>query len=306
MISAHSSSRRWLTHLCIALAFILYMASADFVFERVLTVENESHLMEMELPKESGGTIKFGIDDISNTKIMWKDLGKIKGWAFVAGESARNNKTFMLLTSGNHAYIFDSFTDLRGDLPRTFNESDLFLENAGFISFFAKGLMEDGIYRLGICIKNDSGMHLLYTPQYLTKEKQKIYRGFLSREKSVPLIPETDGILTSIEVINSSIERGEDATEIKGWAFIDGIDATGNCIYVVLKSEHRIYFFDTVLYKRKEVTQYFHYKGFNFDHSGFTSHVPQKSVEKGIYRIGIYIETPDRKELKFTDKTLVF
>ncbi len=282
------------------------MVSADFVFERVLTVKNEAHVMEMALPKETVDTINFGFDDISNAKIRWKDLGKIKGWAFVNGQSARNNKTYMVLTSGNHTYIFDSLMDLRGDLPRTFNESDLFLENAGFISFFTKGLMADGIYRLGICIKNDSGVHLRYTPQYLTKEAQKVYRGFLSLEEPMPLIPETDGILTNIEVINNSIERGEDATEIKGWAFIDGIDATRNCIYLVLKSENRIYFFDAVLYKRKEVTQHFHYKGFNFDDSGFVSHVPRKSVEKGSYRVGIYIETPDRKELKFTDKTLVF
>ena len=78
-------------------------------------------------------------------------------------------------------------------------------------------------------------------------------------------------------------------------------------IYVVLKSETATYVFDTILQKRPDVTAAYVESGLNLDNSGFIARIPKESIQKGIYRLGIYIKKDQIETLQYimTDNVIV-
>lgn len=91
---------------------------------------------------------------------------------------------------------------------------------------------------------------------------------------------------------------------LTGWAHINGKNAEGSKIFIVLQSYRRTYHCLAVSLIRPDVTAFFN--NFNLDNSGFTACASTSGIEKGKYRIGLYIEQNDGdKGFQFTDKHLL-
>ncbi len=94
------------------------------------------------------------------------------------------------------------------------------------------------------------------------------------------------------------------AVEITGWAYINGKSSEDNCIYIILRSDEKTYIFETVPQRREDVTAHFSAMNLNLDDSGFSTVFSRNKMEKGDYRIGIYIEKEGEKAFQYTDKTI--
>ena len=94
------------------------------------------------------------------------------------------------------------------------------------------------------------------------------------------------------------------AVEITGWAYINGKSSEDNRIYIILRSDKKTYIFETTSQKRMDVTAHFSAMNLNFDDSGFSTVFSRNKMEKGDYRIGIYIEKEKEKAFQYTDKTI--
>ena len=97
---------------------------------------------------------------------------------------------------------------------------------------------------------------------------------------------------------------GHTTVEIRGWAFIEGMDSDNSEIYIVLKSGNRTYIFDTMEQKRPDVTTHFKELGLNLDYSGFTAPIPARKIANGEYTVGIYIWKGDIEALQYTDRAI--
>lgn len=95
-----------------------------------------------------------------------------------------------------------------------------------------------------------------------------------------------------------------DSLEMNGWAHISGKDSENSKIYVVLQSSQKTYICTASSQYRPDVTAFF--KNLNLDFSGFRIRASTENLQKGKYRIGLYIERDccDRG-FRFTDKSLL-
>lgn len=77
------------------------------------------------------------------------------GWAFIDSLDYRNLNTSIVLKSENDTYQFETNVEDRPDVSAYFNHRNL--NRSGF-NFVANGsLLNDGVYRVGICIRPDYG-----------------------------------------------------------------------------------------------------------------------------------------------------
>ena len=106
-------------------------------------------------------------------------------------------------------------------------------------------------------------------------------------------------------VIESMSTEGHTGVEIKGWAFVEGQDSENRELYIVLKSLHRTYVFDSQVMLRQQLTQNFTELCVNVEYSGFTTIIPASKISNGEYTVGIYIREGDIEALQYIDKEIV-
>lgn len=99
--------------------------------------------------------------------------------------------------------------------------------------------------------------------------------------------------------------RGASAIFIDGWAFSpDDVrsDSAKGRTYVVLRSADREYVFDTDVRKRPDIGDYFRDR--ILDWAGFFSYIPLTGLDKGVYRVGLYITDGGKGSFVLTDEEI--
>ncbi len=127
--------------------------------------------------------------------------------------------------------------------------------------------------------------------RYLTKflfdnpsvVKQNIFRRANEQFFTLPKLS------NNIKYTIDTYSKTKDYINIEGQAFIEGENKTGQIVYIVLKSENKIYIFDTVSTK---------------GYDNFYSRIPIDKIQKGNYKISIFIRKDIDKALKYTDKEI--
>ena len=101
-----------------------------------------------------------------------------------------------------------------------------------------------------------------------------------------------------------NFETKEGEISIKGWGYLEGIEATNSSVQLILISETESYKFQTQLIRREDITEYVK-NDFNLDNSGFSSTFKLSNIKKGKYTIGIIIKNSSKNKegLVVTDKT---
>lgn len=87
---------------------------------------------------------------------------------------------------------------------------------------------------------------------------------------------------------------------LKGWAFIDGQDSKNSFVYLVFLSDKMKYIVPTYMQERYDVTEHYKNTG-NHDYSGFNLCFSKKYLEKGKYKVGIYIRNNKNEAFQYTN-----
>src|SRR4030042_2000806 len=228
------------------------------------------------LPIETNNIV-YTIEVLDERIIQYLNLLEISGWAFIDGKSAEGNKIYIVLKSDNNTYVFNSNSRERHDV--TANFKTLNLDDSGFMTAIPWNLIEDGKYKIGFYIKNGNDEALQYTDKIISKSSYGIFPFKISQPLDIRLPEEPSSVIYSIDSIAASKYKRHQFISINGWAHIEGYHSVGDKIYIVVKSDKKMYVFDTVMQKRPDVTAYF--RSLNYDDSGFSAMIPGKSLEKG-------------------------
>jgi hypothetical protein len=305
MIKKFRINKKTAIHLSIIIIFVIYLFQADFIFNKLLKVDGESRLQNIDLPVDNS-QVTFHIDDIIDTKIKWKEVKEVCGWAFMQNRNNDNNRTMVVLKSQENTYIFDTIIQSKPDITLHFKETGLDLDNSGFKAFISKDLLENGRYNIGLCLIDGESKNLTYGNNYITKDNNYILNRFVSDRKVMKIPEENSGIIYSIDRNQEMSDEEKDLFEIIGWAFIGGKSIEDEKIYLVLKSEKDTYVFDTLSQKRPDVTAEFCKDGLdrNLDDSGFIANIPKEAIKNGRYKTGIYIKGDGVDCLQYTGNEL--
>ena len=167
-------NKRFLVHAIILLVFLVYMLSADCLFDHLIVLNGESTLQDIEISNETGD-IRYYIDEVSNRKIAWKEVTSIIGWAFIDGRDAINSTKYIVLRSKKEVYVFDAYIPMhRPDVTRHFKGLKLDLDASGFQSNIPTSQLADGIYDIGIIITQGNTTSLVWTKYALEKGEGEI------------------------------------------------------------------------------------------------------------------------------------
>lgn len=199
--------------------------------------------------------------------------------------------------------------------PEIGTYKDIFVINSGFSGFghrflYDYGTLENSLRKTGYtyitrCTSGQSGEKDLWGVDFRAKDEMTnfsnlIVEGTRPDLREIELPDETNDISFFFDRLAIS----KKAVEITGWAYINGKSSEDNRIYIILRSDKKPYIFETVPQRRIDVTTHFSAMNLNFDDSGFSIVLSRNRIEKGDYRIGIYIEKEKEKAFQYTDKTI--
>ena len=94
-----------------------------------------------------------------------------------------------------------------------------------------------------------------------------------------------------------------DSIKIVGWSFIEKIDSKNSDIYLVFLNDNQYKIFLTTLINRPDITATENC-GIDYNNSGFDLKLLKKELNKGVYRLGIYIKNDKKEGLLITDKVI--
>ena len=289
-------------HGLILSAFVLYCVFlANPLFDRFEPGEiGASRLHEITLPSETNG-IHYAIDRVGlgNTAV-------IIGWAFIGGQSSEDSQVYVVLSSTDDSYAYDTILFPRPDVSDGFHYLDLNLDDSGFIARIPMHGIKDGTYRVGVHIKKADIEALRYTRQLIViKSEKAVEQVYLPSTVQRVSVPEPSGNLRfRIDYLGQLEIGGRDFIAMHGWAFIEGQIPAQSQTYVVLKSNGTGYVFDTWTNYAPWVRAQFGITDLGLDWAGFIARIPKESIEDGTYKVGIYIKKGDVEALQYTDKVL--
>jgi hypothetical protein len=126
------------------------------------------------------------------------------------------------------------------------------------------------------------------------------YSKFVNSEYAVRLVKtlpsEPQGIMYNFDEFQ---DRGG-AFFVRGWAYMKGQSAEKSLIYIVLASKGAEYMVQAMPQKRPDVTAYF--GSGDYDDSGFVLSLRKGDLERGEYRVGIYIKKGGIEGLQYTNQ----
>ena len=255
-----------------------------------------------DLPPETAD-VQYAIDTIAQTKLYGKSSIDVSGWAFIDGENPGDNQINIVLKSEENQYIFGTISVDRTDVAAAFSNQNLL--HVGFTARFPVEQIQDGKYKVGICISKGDLLKLRYTNVMVAKSGDTISRleeqgGLVASEQLFfNLPPETSDVQYSIDTANKVESNDKTFIEVAGWAFINGENPEGSQINVVLKSENNQYIFDTILNDRPDVAAALNNQ--NLVHVGFVSRIPAELIKDGEYKIGTCVTKGDLVKLRYTN-----
>lgn len=175
MANQLKGNRGPLIHGAILLIFLVYMLSADCLFDHLIVLNGESTLQDIEVPHETGD-IRYYVDAVSKREIAWKDVVSIIGWAFVEGKDASADTKHIVLRSDRKIYVFDTYIMPRPGVTQHFKDLGLDLDASGFQSNIPVIKLDDGIYKVGIIVTHDNMTSFVWTDKVLEKRDRKVLK----------------------------------------------------------------------------------------------------------------------------------
>lgn len=267
------------------LLIVLFLGLFSLIYYEITHVYGTSANQIISLPKQDKN-INAGIDKSDVRKTKFKKLIDIEGWAYINNIGADQQNVFIVLTSENNQYIYNTEKVFRGDLPSALNNQDNKIENAGFKGLIDTSDMVAGSYQIGFYIENGSRKEFSLSGISVVKNNSKIdFKENLSNKVDLILDKAKEKVQVNIE----EVKKENGIFKVKGWGFLENGSPETSQTYIVLKRGESLFVFDTQLQIRKDVTANFGGKT-DLDSSGFLAKIGEESIGKGKFQIGIYIK----------------
>lgn len=167
--------QRYLIHLFVVLVFLAYLASANYIFCYLLTVDGEAQICNINIPEETGNII-YAFDTVEKHQIDWKEIIMIRGWSFIEGKDACNSSTYVMIKTETDTYTFDTMMETRPDVTQHFANLQFDLDESGFHSNIPLERVPDGIHQIGIMISQNDADNTSYilTNTYVVKRGKNV------------------------------------------------------------------------------------------------------------------------------------
>lgn len=168
-------SQRYLVHIVIISTIILYILSANYIFLYAFDVCGEAQVQNIDIPVDTGDILYY-IDGAEITKIQWKDIVRISGWAFIEKKDSYNSTIYIAIITADEKLIFNTNMMMRPDVTQHFRYMDLDLDYSGFETNIPLEILPHGTHQIGIMINEDDGERMSYinTDVYLVKDGDSI------------------------------------------------------------------------------------------------------------------------------------
>ncbi len=270
-----------------AFAFYCFFLAAPlwYSFE---SIPGQSSLQEISLPAVTDN-ISCRVDrSIVNAPTL-----NIEGWAFIKDQDPAGSRTYVVLNSASHTYVFDTSRVDRADVSVVYSDLNMDLDWCGFVAWVPLSKIERGLYRIGVYISGGDTSALQYTHRYVRiPDESGLHNITLPAPENNALC-----VLNRVDVNTSSID-------IEGRAFIQGQAYVDCQTFVVLTSPHGTYIFDTLPVYRPDVTRAYKDLDLDLDWCGFAARIAPGKIEKGVYCIGVYIVKDDISTLRYTSENI--
>ena len=198
---------------------------------------------------------------------------------YVARETGEYNRTFK-----------DSLNSQLSEA--NINRDDLYIVGPNSLSAFYPL-----IYKNLVELRYQDGFYILYKKQKLNlkpimnQEKQKIdsIQKIIANTSMFTEIDKPNYQNNSIKFNIEDIKFENEILNIKGWAFLNGINNSLNdSIFVFLSSKNKTYIFKTNISKRPDLVA--HFKNTQLDNSGFQAIVFTDKFVENTYEVGLAIK----------------
>jgi hypothetical protein len=279
-------------HIAVFIILIIYLLSADMIFNSLIPVKEESSQYYFDTLPESAN-MKFGIDSTEVIDIEWKTVINIHGWAFVPGANATTTKKYVVLNSENSTYIFGTSLLERPDVVNTIGSNEMDYLYSGFYTNIPIYSIRNGKYRIGILLKNETTSSFSLAGKGITKIGTGVIPGLLSEMIGPFPVNNKSDIRYGLDETRKKEIGDINVLSVIGWAFVPGDKAPGTKKYVVLTSQNATYFFDTIPAPRPDVALFFNNNSTNVENSGFHANIPLTMIANGTYNLGIIIQDND-------------
>jgi hypothetical protein len=315
-------NRKYIIYILVLGVFVIYQLSANYIFNVLVRTEQESKLVDFSLPPESD-VVKFNVDEVKKVKLKWKDGLYLRGWDFKLPIPKEKKDVYLVLKSTNSTRLFKVKDN---NIPRPDVLSFFKLESGkfkkGFEMVIPLYILDDDVYRIGFVIEDETGKYYSTSTLELRKSGDdfkvvdfKAAAAAATSSSEAQSIsgpaPEsvsqqvTLGIKKPTKETNynfDSVYKSGKFLNLRGWGFIDGLDAKSLTTYILLKNNKGVFVFDVRVEPRKGVTEFFGKTGLNLDSAGFQSVIPTGNLESGSYQLGLYFSKGNHVGVAYTQK----
>lgn len=288
-----------ITHSSIVVGFVLLTFFVITpLFDHLERIPGESEMRKIMLPAPTNNVLCC-----FDYFVIGREIIDARGWAFISGEGSEGAEIYLVFESDEESYVFTTMPEVRKDVTRAFSHLKVNADSSGFTAAIPLRKIAHGEYIVGVYIKKSDIEALQYIDKAIVKTKEgvkEVLRTSIQQQLDLP--PETRNIRFFIDADQEMEGEGRTFLQIKGWAFIEGQDASGSTIYVALKSAENTYVFDTILDKKPTL---FSKLGLNLDNSGFIARIPKETIEAGTYQLGIYIKKGNTEAFQYCAQTVL-
>lgn len=284
----------------IVLVFGLYLLYANDIFFKWVRLKGEAMPVRVNLPAESN-SLKFNVDKVETGKLKWKDVLALRGWVCKKADPKSNRQLFLVLSTPASSQIFEIEDDTvsRPDV-HAYLKIDSGISGRGFETAIPLYLLTEERYKMGFLVEDETGRYYMSGKDLIKVAGEYILEdtttghiepllnpdpAMVAEQASITPEPGNRDIVCNFD----SLVRSNRFALVRGWGYLDGLDATKQRPYIILKEENRVFVFDATTELRPDVTSYFKKQHHELDSSGFTCYIPLADLPAGSYHVGLYL-----------------
>ncbi len=227
--------------------------------------------IELDISGIEPGGLRFNVESINN-----KDgFAAISGWAYAVSSIGDESETYTILKSESKIYFFPTAKIVRKDVSDFVGQN---IDYSGFRSFIIGSQVEDGIYDVGLLIKQSNGKMQL---DYCGKQVRLTSTAASNIDRTSWLDQELRFSIDQFADIG-------DKMDVKGWAFAVDHKNDNLRISIVLESGSDLRVFDAKSMTRPDVNKFFNRN--DVGNCGFEVSISKFLIPTGTYSVGFLVE----------------
>lgn len=273
---------------CFAMiAFVAYLLSANHIMA-FFTAEHFRRIPK-ELDSLSKDPVFYAVDVIPSIEPTLFEPIELQGWAFCeTGEDNGSREVGAILFNSERAFSSGGTITYRPDVKEVFPNAPGSM--TGFLVYTSTVLVPDGVYTIGISVRENEKNYGIAETNYVLKKNGKnvaINLWDSSEVKNLVVSDVQEDVTLNIE-INRELNN-EKCVTIQGWAYVTAHDSTKQKVYVLLRYADGSYsIFDTMAMSRPDVAKAFSSELYTM--SGFRAHIPEELIRTEDHEIAILVQ----------------